>query len=207
MGTRVIGHDIAHAVRSIVLVASVVLAGVVIVLANKIAHRKASCVEATSVAPTVFAPPPRHRAPRLIFSSHRLYPSKSQGKTRLSLHEGNIRSVNRQIDPELEHRTAVTIPQTIWQTARSHDNNPRFGTELYNTWTKQHPNWDHYFLDDAEVDAFVAAHYNRTVLQAFRDMPLGVMRADVFRYAFAMVACTATPSRTCLVLPCLILGM
>ena len=51
----------------------------------------------------------------------------------------------------------------------------------FDSWTDMNPAFDHYVLDDAEVDAFVAAHYNESVLAGFRALPLGVMRADIFR--------------------------
>ena len=97
--------------------------------------------------------------------------------------DGFVDSVSRSRRPSLDSRSAVSVPQTIWQTARSHEGTPEFGTDLYNSWTRQNPQWDHFFMDDKEVDAFVAEHYNETVLKAFREMPLGVMRADAFRCA------------------------
>ena len=51
------------------------------------------------------------------------------------------------------------------------------------TWTDRNPHFDHYILDDDAVDAFVATHYNELVLAGFRALPLGVMRADLFRCA------------------------
>ena len=53
--------------------------------------------------------------------------------------------------------------------------------DAFDSWTNMNPEYDHFVLDDVEVDAFVAAHYNRSVLTGFRALPLGVMRADLFR--------------------------
>lgn len=103
--------------------------------------------------------------------------------------DGVVGSVSRLILPSLASRVDVTVPQIIWQTARSRDDTPELGTDLFNSWTTQNPGWDHYFMDDADVEAFVAAHYNDTVLQTFKEMPLGVMRADVFRYTSPQVKC------------------
>jgi mannosyltransferase OCH1-like enzyme len=55
----------------------------------------------------------------------------------------------------------------------------------FDLWTKLNPLWDHVMLDDEEIDAFVAANYNESVLQAFRALPIGVMKADAFRCARA----------------------
>lgn len=95
--------------------------------------------------------------------------------------DGVVDTVSRTQDPDLFDQTTVSIPQTIWQTARVRTDTPPSGTDLFNSWTEKNPTWDHYFLDDEEVATFVAAHYNDTVQEAFRDLPLGVMKADVFR--------------------------
>lgn len=97
--------------------------------------------------------------------------------------EGLVYSVPRTCDPSMDSRMQVTVPQIIWQTARSHEDTPPLGIDLFNSWTMYNQRYDHYFLDDAAVQAFVEAHYNQSVADAFKDMPLGVMRADAVRCA------------------------
>lgn len=77
----------------------------------------------------------------------------------------------------------VTVPQIIWQTARSRQDTPALGIDLFNSWTMHNQRYDHFFLDDAAVQEFVEAHYNQSVADAFKGMPLGVMRADAVRCA------------------------
>lgn len=97
--------------------------------------------------------------------------------------DGVVGTVTRSVFPSLESQTGTYVPRTIWRTGKSREGTPEFATDLYNSWTKLNPGWDQYFLDDEDIEAFVAAHYNDTVLQAFQDLPLGVMKADLFRYA------------------------
>lgn len=101
---------------------------------------------------------------------------------RLLPQKGNVYSVMRAADASPRAFARVSIPQTIWQTARSHNDTPQLGIDLYNSWTQHHPGWDHYFLDDAEVHKFVEEQYNQSVADAFKELPLGVMRADAVRY-------------------------
>lgn len=135
-------------------------------------------------SPSVEAQVPLPR-PSSIFSpaSNRVISNKGGHERNILPHDGVISTVIRSVRPTSRTRAEVSVPQTIWQTARSHHNNPEYGTDLFNTWTRQNPGWDHYFMDDAEIEAFIGAHYNETVLEAYRDLPLGVMKADVFRCA------------------------
>lgn len=98
-------------------------------------------------------------------------------------YDGVVYTVPRAAEPSLHSRTRVSIPQTIWQTARSHQNTPLLATDLFNSWTKHNEGYDHFFLDDSDVVEIVKAHYNSSVVQAFIEMPLGVMRADAVRCA------------------------
>lgn len=103
--------------------------------------------------------------------------------------DGVVGSVSRSTHPLLSTRVSVSVPQTIWQSAGSREDTPDFKTDLFNVWTTKNPGYDHYFLDDQDVEAFVAAHYNDTVLQSFRKLPIDVMRADVFRYVNPYANC------------------
>lgn len=96
-------------------------------------------------------------------------------------HDGNVYTVPRAANASVYSRTRVSIPQMIWQTARSHNDTPPLGIDLFNSWTSFNQGYDHFFLDDAEVLEFVREHYNQSVVDAFKAMPLGVMRADAVR--------------------------
>lgn len=123
--------------------------------------------------------------PRSIFSpaSNEILLGDQGRMPNLLEQNGIVGTVTRSQLPSLESRAHVSVPQTIWRTARSRRDTPEFATDLFNSWTKHNPGWDQYFMDDEDIEVFVAAHYNDTVVQAFKEMPLGVMKADVFRYA------------------------
>lgn len=112
--------------------------------------------------------------------------------------DGVVGTVTRSEPPTLTSRADVSVPQTIWRTARSRRDTPAFATDLFNSWTRLNPGWDQYFLDDEDIEAFVGAHYNDTVLQAFKELPLGVMKADLFRYAGLWKTANAQTARSCM---------
>jgi mannosyltransferase OCH1-like enzyme len=85
--------------------------------------------------------------------------------------------------PGIDHMMLTSIPVQIWQTLKSHEGAPEAGVALVQTWSEKNPACDHFVLDDTEMDSFVATFYNATVLEAFRAMPLAVMRADLCRCA------------------------
>jgi hypothetical protein len=84
---------------------------------------------------------------------------------------------------------SFSIPRIIWQTAKSHFDAPKAGTECYDSWTLNNPAFDHYLLDDDEVSSFVAKAYGAEVARAFDELPLGVMKADLFRCDGAWAWC------------------
>lgn len=95
----------------------------------------------------------------------------------------SIFSVPRSMTPQLADIYKSSVPHILWQTSKSHDGAPALATQLVLSWSSYNPTYDHLLLDDTELDTFVLEHYNRTVLEAFQDMPVGVMKADAFRYA------------------------
>lgn len=105
-----------------------------------------------------------------------------QAATNLLPQRGILHSVSRGAQPSAERRMQVSIPQTIWQTARTSNDAPPLAIDLFNSWSMYNQEFDHFFLDDEAVFEFVARHYNQSVSDAFRAMPLGVMRADAVRY-------------------------
>ncbi len=76
----------------------------------------------------------------------------------------------------------MTIPATVWQTARSLDLPPP-ARPLTESWQRHNPRWRTVLCDDAGIDEFIASHFDRSLLDAFRAMPVPVMRADIWRYA------------------------
>lgn len=73
------------------------------------------------------------------------------------------------------------IPRIIWQTYRTTEL-PPFAAACRDSWVSLNPGWDHRFVDDAGIDRFVRETVPAAVYAIFRDLPLGVMRADFWRY-------------------------
>lgn len=77
------------------------------------------------------------------------------------------------------------IPLHIWQTYRTHQL-PNDAQECQKTWTSQ-SKYTYTLMDDAEIDAFMTQHFDARTVRAFRQFPLGVMRADMWRYCVLFV--------------------
>lgn len=74
----------------------------------------------------------------------------------------------------------MPIPEILHQTAVSTNIPPKW--QRYQQILRDlHPSWNYNLWTDVDNDAFVAAHYPN-LLEAFRGMPYGIMRADVIRY-------------------------
>lgn len=81
--------------------------------------------------------------------------------------------------------TNHAIPRLIWQTCPGPL--PLPAREPVGSWQRQNPEWTHHLLTDEAIDHFIEDHFDADLLAAFRDMPLGVMRADIWRYAVLRV--------------------
>lgn len=75
----------------------------------------------------------------------------------------------------------MNIPRVIWQTYKSNDI-PAPAQPGVDSWTRANPKWAYNFLDDAEIDAFVAENCTPREYETFRRLPLGAMKADFWRY-------------------------
>ena len=78
------------------------------------------------------------------------------------------------------------IPWTIWQTYRSKE----LGFEsasARDTWLKQNHQIPMHLLDDNEVDSFIRHNFSSATHAAFKSYPIGVMRADFWRYAILYI--------------------
>lgn len=80
----------------------------------------------------------------------------------------------------------MRIPRTIWQTYREEP--AAFPIRIaIESWKQFNPRYDYRFLTDSEIDRFMIANFNAETVEIFRAMPLGVMRADMWRYAVLYV--------------------
>jgi len=75
------------------------------------------------------------------------------------------------------------IPKIIWQTYKD----PR-GTlqpymhEAINTWIMKNPGYEYRYMDDAQSAQFIKEEYGDEVHDLFVNLPVGVMRGDMWRY-------------------------
>lgn len=74
------------------------------------------------------------------------------------------------------------IPKTIWQTYRTHEI-PLVARSCVRSWARVNPGWTVKFQDDDQIARFVTDHLGASVGKLLRSLPLGVMKADLWRYA------------------------
>lgn len=78
------------------------------------------------------------------------------------------------------------IPRRIWQTYKTAQL-PAQAAQCRDTWLRLNPGCVYDFLDDAGIDAYMERHCDEATLTVFRSLPLGVMRADMWRYVVMYV--------------------
>ncbi len=74
------------------------------------------------------------------------------------------------------------IPKVIWQTYRHHKLPPK-AAAASESWRKLNPNWEYRFCSDEEICEFIDRNFGEEFKRVFHSMPLGVMKADIWRYA------------------------
>lgn len=79
-------------------------------------------------------------------------------------------------------RVDTGLPRIIWQTCPAKTLEVPAVRSDIDSWSRRNPAWAHYVHDDANVRALVARHMSPAYLAAFDAYPVGVMRADVWRY-------------------------
>jgi mannosyltransferase OCH1-like enzyme len=82
------------------------------------------------------------------------------------------------------NRTSM-IPLDIWQTYRTRDI-PRDAEKCRQTWVHQKKSKYH-FMDDHDIEQFMRSHFDDPPYLTFVNFPLGVMRADMWRYCVLYV--------------------
>lgn len=73
------------------------------------------------------------------------------------------------------------IPRIIWQTYITRDLPPQ-AVACQKSWIEFNPGWEYRFVDDAGMDDFVEEHAPGELYRLYHQLPLGVMKADVWRY-------------------------
>ncbi len=78
------------------------------------------------------------------------------------------------------------LRKTIWQTYRSREALPKASLPLLDSWRDRNPDWEVVFHDDKAIRELFENHLP-LYLDLFDGMPMGVMKADLWRYAVIFV--------------------
>lgn len=91
----------------------------------------------------------------------------------------------------LESETLQKIPKTIWQTSKDYPD--KKSGQLISSWISKNPDYSWKFMDDVRCDLFIKQNFIPEVYHMYTQVPLGVMRADIWRvaviYAYGGVYC------------------
>lgn len=77
------------------------------------------------------------------------------------------------------------IPRIIWQTAKSTPHTSAL--PLIDTWKNNNPGYHYAFVDDVACDRFIKHNFTREFYEMYSSLPVGVMKADVWRVAVVYV--------------------
>lgn len=75
-----------------------------------------------------------------------------------------------------------TIPKIIWQTYKTKEL-PVKGQLAAETWKSLNPGWEYRLWDDDQITRFINDNFGSDLAAVFNSVPLGVMKADIWRYA------------------------
>lgn len=76
------------------------------------------------------------------------------------------------------------IPKVIYQTYKTDVANiPIHLYTAHLTWIEKNPDYTIIYMDDNQIDTFIKTHFDEKVYSVFKALPVGVMKADFFRYA------------------------
>lgn len=78
------------------------------------------------------------------------------------------------------------IPKIIWQTYKDKTPPQQFNKHI-ETWLKKNQDYQWYYMDDLKCDKFIQDHFSDEYYEMYKSLPLGVMRADVWRVAVVYV--------------------
>lgn len=78
------------------------------------------------------------------------------------------------------------IPSTLWQTAKSASDLVKYKSHIY-SWLSQSPTIANRFMDDTMCENFIRDNFSDEVFSVYTSLPLGVMRADMWRIAVVYI--------------------
>lgn len=75
------------------------------------------------------------------------------------------------------------IPKIIWQTYKDpYDQLSKYMLDAMQTWKDKNPEYEHRYMDDAQAADFVLQEFGQEWYDIFINVPVGVMRGDLWRY-------------------------
>ena len=75
------------------------------------------------------------------------------------------------------------IPKIIWQTYKdSFDQLQPYMVDAVNTWKNLNPDFEYRYMDDTQAAEFILNEYGQEWHNIFVNLPVGVMRGDLWRY-------------------------
>lgn len=75
------------------------------------------------------------------------------------------------------------IPKVIWQTYQpEYDELPDYIKNVSSTWRTLNPDYEYKYMSDASAEKFILDTYGKDMHELFLNVPVGVMRGDMWRY-------------------------
>ncbi len=76
---------------------------------------------------------------------------------------------------------SAKIPPHIWQTYKT-TNLPMSALEAHSTWVSLNREFSCHVFDDLDIELYMQQHWPSSFLTCFRALPIGAMKADLWRY-------------------------
>jgi alpha 1,6-mannosyltransferase len=110
--------------------------------------------------------------------------AKSIVKTVKELEEEAQIGFGAQQQPQSQEQKVVAeIPRIIWQTYKDkYEDLPDYAKDVTKTWVLLNEGWDYHFMNDEAAAEFVKKEYGDEWYDIWSNVPVGVMKADLWRY-------------------------
>lgn len=79
------------------------------------------------------------------------------------------------------------IPKIIWQTTKDPNNLHTNAKKSIASFLQKNPNYGWYIMDDEQCRQFIQDHFSQEFYNMYISLPIGVMKADVWRIAIIYV--------------------
>ena len=86
----------------------------------------------------------------------------------------------------IQRPSSSLIPKRMMQTWEHKQLNPEFQA-IMDTWKTHNPQYEFVLMDNEDGEQFIQAHFERSVVDAYRQIIPGAYKADLFRYCYLWV--------------------